>query len=454
LLALASILEAIFLRITLLGDLRQHIAEAIGLLLLAGLFYLVCTFVVLRRGATVRPAWVVGAALVFRVTFWPLYPAMSDDVFRYRWEGKLQAAGGNPYEVRPNDAAWTSLRDETFASTPGRDFRAVYGPLVEEIELVTYRVVSRFEARPFAQAFWFKVPSAVFDLGAMGVLWLLLKAKGIPRERILIYAWSPLPLIEFWGTGHNDSIAVFFLLLALLLLSKCAPEQSLASGVGLWAFTALALATASKVWPAILFPVFAGLQWRRWLQLLIAIPILALATLPYLTPSIHWSGIDEDFRFLSGFLGGWRNNDSMFGGLLWAAGNDFYLAKKFAFAIVCVTVAAVTALRWPTEQGVLTVITVLLMVSANCHPWYLTWILPLLVLYPVPPLLLWVALVPLAHSSVIDWIGKGEWNGSTNIRYYEYVPVYLCLGVWLAARHSGLDAQWKGRLQLRRKESI
>jgi alpha-1,6-mannosyltransferase len=197
LLALASILEAIFLRITLLGDLRQHIAEAIGLLLLAGLFYLVCTFVVLRRGATVRPAWVVGAALVFRVTFWPLYPAMSDDVFRYRWEGKLQAAGGNPYEVRPNDAAWSSLRDETFASTPGRDFRAVYGPLLEEIELATYRVVSRFEARPFAQAFWFKVPSAVFDLGAMGVLWLLLKAKGIPRERILIYAWSPLPLIEF-----------------------------------------------------------------------------------------------------------------------------------------------------------------------------------------------------------------------------------------------------------------
>jgi alpha-1,6-mannosyltransferase len=449
LLALASILEAIFLRITLLGDLRQHIAEAIGLLLLAGIFYLVCTFAVLRRGTTIRPAWVVGAAIVFRLTLWPLYPAMSDDVFRYRWEGKLQAAGGNPYEVRPNDAAWSNLRDETFASTPGRDFRAVYGPLVEEIELATYRVVSRFEERPFAQAFWFKVPSAVFDLGTMGVLWLLLKAKEIPRERILIYAWSPLPLIEFWGTGHNDSIAVFFLLLALLAIQSRDTNEAV-----LGAFAALALATAAKVWPVVLFPLFAGLRWQRWLQALIAIPIVGAVTLLYLTSSIHWSGIDENFRFMSGFLGGWRNNDSLFGGLLWAAGNDFYLAKKFVFAIVGLTVVVVIALRWPLERGALTVITVLLMVSANSHPWYLTWILPLLVLYPVPPLLLWVALAPLAHTAVIDWIGKGEWNGSTNVRYYEYVPVYLCLGVWLVARHSGLDARWKGRLQLGRKESI
>src|SRR5439155_4009780 len=139
--------------------------ETIVLLLLSGLFYLVCTFTVLRR-TSVPPALILGAALVFRLAFWPLYPALSDDVFRYRWEGKLQAAGGNPYEVRPNDAQWKSLRDETFNSIPGRDFRAVYGPVMEGIESLTYRVVSRFSANPFTQSFWFKVPSALFDLGA------------------------------------------------------------------------------------------------------------------------------------------------------------------------------------------------------------------------------------------------------------------------------------------------
>ena len=426
--ALASILEAIFLWLAFLSDLRQHVTEAIGLLLLAGLFYLVCAFLVMRSESARSPALVIGAAMVFRLTFWPLYPALSDDVFRYRWEGKLQAAGGNPYEVRPNDAAWNSLRDETFASVPGRDFRAVYGPVIEEIEWTTYRVVSHFVARPFAQAFWFKVPSALFDLGTIGALSLLLKAKGIPPERILIYAWSPLPLIEFWGTGHNDSIAIFFVLLALLIQSR--DRQGAVPG----AFTALALATVSKVWPAVLFPVFIAWRPRRALWCLIAVPILALATAPYLTSTVQWSGIDNNFRFMSGFLGGWRNNDSLFGVLLWAARDDFYMAKKFAFAIVCVAVAVVITLRWPPERGALTIITVLLMVSANCHAWYLTWMLPLLVLYPVPPLLLWVTLAPVAHTAVIRWIAAGEWNGSTSLRYYEYVPVYVTLAIWLVAQ--------------------
>ena len=430
--ALAAILESVFIRIAFLGDLRQHVSGAIGLLLLAGIFYLVCTCLVLRRRSPVPPALVVGAAIVFRLTFWPLYPALSDDVFRYRWEGKLQAAGGNPYEVRPNDEAWSSLRDVTFASVPGRDFRAVYGPLVEEIEWTTYALVSRFEARPFAQAFWFKVPSALFDLGSMAALWLLLKAKNIPRDRLLIYAWSPLPLIEFWGTGHNDSIAVFFLLLALTLQSRARQRAVLG------AFAALALSTASKFWPAILFPIFIGWRPRRSLWSLIAIPILALATLPYVTSTVRWPGIDENFRFMSGFLGGWRNNDSLFGVLLWAAGNDFYLAKKFAFAIVCVAIVAVVALRWPPERSALAVIAVLLMVSANCHPWYLTWMLPLLVFYPAPPLLLWLTLAPLAHTAVIRWIAAGEWNGSTSVRYYEYVPVYVALAIWLIARRVDL----------------
>jgi len=34
---------------------------------------------------------------------------------------------------------------------------------------------------------------------------------------------------------------------------------------------------------------------------------VALAALPYWTSTLHWPTIDENFRFMSGFLGGWRN---------------------------------------------------------------------------------------------------------------------------------------------------
>ena len=73
-------------------------------------------------------------------------------------------------------------------------------------------------------------------------------AHHLPQERVLIYAWSPLPVIEFWATGHNDSVIVLLITLALLAAAK---ER------WTWAFVALSLAVAAKIWPVLLFPIFS-----------------------------------------------------------------------------------------------------------------------------------------------------------------------------------------------------
>jgi len=360
-------------------------------------------------------------------------PSLSDDPYRYRWEGKLQAAGGNPYQVRPGDPQWAQLRDSAFPRVVGKDFKAVYGPLIEQVELWTYRVVSTSVSDPERQVFWFKLPYALCDLAAIAALWLLLSAHGLARERTLIYAWSPLTVIEFWGTGHNDSLVVMLVTLALLAAAR---------KYWTWAFAALSLAVGAKVWPILLIPLFIG--WRgyrsvrwyryrpvRWYQGWVVAPILLILALPY------WSNVTENLRFMSGFVGGWRNNDSLFGFILYFA-KDIYRAKRIAFAIIAATVGALTLGRVPLERAILAAISVMLMVSANCHPWYLTWILPLLALVPVPGLLLWTALVPMAYAAVISWITLGEWQGSTTMRWYEYVPVYsMLIGSWLVSRLYG-----------------
>ncbi len=364
---------------------------------------------------------IVLAGLILRLTVLPLHPGLSDDPYRYRWEGKLQAAGGNPYEVRPADSRWSALRDPTFPLVVGKDFKAIYGPLIEQIELWTYRAVAALENDPFRQVFWFKAPFALCDLGAIAALWLLLRAHGLPGERVLIYAWSPLTVVEFWATGHNDSVVVLLIALALLAAAK---------NRWYWAFAALSLAVGAKIWPVLLFPIFIG--WsrnrpQRWYQWWIALPILGLLAMPY------WTNVTENMRFVSGFVGGWRNNDSLFGIILWLA-KDIYRAKYTAFGIVAVVVAILTLCQVSLERASLAAITAMLMVSANCHPWYLTWLFPLLILWPVPALLLWTALAPLAYSAVISWVALGEWEGSTAIRWYEYVPVYgMLIGCWLGS---------------------
>src|SRR5690242_14677350 len=162
-------MSAMYVRLRYLADLGVHVPETVSLVILASLFYLISSYLALRISNGIKSrkhaALVVAAGIVFRLSVWPLAPALSDDPYRYRWEGKLQAAGGNPYEVRPGDVGWVQLRDSTYPRVVAKDFKAVYGPLTEQIELWTYRAVSAVVEDPARQVFWSKLPYALFDLG-------------------------------------------------------------------------------------------------------------------------------------------------------------------------------------------------------------------------------------------------------------------------------------------------
>lgn len=426
-------IETGLISICLLSDIRGHIPETILGLQLTSIFYIFSCYAVLKKFISARRlqdrrlfAFILGAAVLFRLTVWPLYPALSDDVFRYRWEGMVQARGGNPYQARPNDPQWAGLRDSAFPMVVAKDFKAGYGPLLELLEHATYRAIVTFTTDPFVQAFWCKLPAALADLGLIAVLAALLVARGRPVEYVLVYAWCPLPVMEFWATGHNDSIAV---LLVFLALWAAARER------WNWAFLVLTLAAAAKLWPLLLFPALIG--WHRGpirrYQWLIAIPTALALGLPY------WSAVTENARYMSGFVGGWRNNDSLFGLILWFTGGDPNHAKYIAFLLIGAVALYAVLRRLSLELACLVSITGMLMLSSNAHPWYLTWVLPLLAFYPSAWLLLWVALVPLAYQVLIPWVALGEWEHVSPWRFLIYVPVYGLLAA------TALTAAWRRR---------
>ena len=419
LLAILSVaIEALYLLMLRNGDVRHHVESTMVLLVVLSLFYLVSVYLILEISkGPVRPTRLVliaCAAVIFRLTAWPLYPGFSDDAFRYRWEGKIQALGGNPYQAAPNDPQWAGARDATFPSVVGKDRKAGYGPLTEIVEDVSYRAIRRAVDDPFAQVFWFKLPGALFDLSVCAALAWLLALRGLRMERALIYAWCPLPIFEFWAQGHNDSLTILFILLALC---------SAVRGRTAWTFAALWMAVAAKLWPLILFPLFLfrrehGLR-KRAAWAAATAPLFLLCWWP------HRSNVIENLRFMSGFIGGWRNNDSVFGALLWLAHGDLDHAKDSAFLLLALAVAFVAWKRWPLERACLVVVVALLGISANCFPWYLTWFVPLLAVLPWTPLLLWTALMPLTYTVLFDWVAVGVWNGVGAIRWYVYVPVIL-----------------------------
>src|SRR5436190_10100129 len=110
-----------------LGNLKAHAPEYIGLFLAASLLYLIATYVVTRIPSSPRLlAFVFLSGLAFRATLFPLYPSLSDDLLRYRWDAHAQLAGVNPYRTAPNSPDAVSLRDETWPAVNGKEFTTAY----------------------------------------------------------------------------------------------------------------------------------------------------------------------------------------------------------------------------------------------------------------------------------------------------------------------------------------
>src|SRR5947209_19649156 len=96
-----------------------------------------------------------------------------------------------------------------------------------------------------------KTTMVLFEAIAIWFIAQLLASFGLPRQRILLYAWHPLVVWEFAGNGHLDAIAIAFIALPLLARRK---NAELGTGV------ALASASLVKVCRGVWLPA----RYQRW----------------------------------------------------------------------------------------------------------------------------------------------------------------------------------------------
>src|SRR5205809_205360 len=106
---------ACFAALAALGDLRAHLGAFIVLFGAAFVVYLAAVWLVARQPdvwSGRRLAWLLGFALMFRLLMLATAPTLSDDVYRYVWEGRVLAAGGSPYRYVPSAPELQALRDD------------------------------------------------------------------------------------------------------------------------------------------------------------------------------------------------------------------------------------------------------------------------------------------------------------------------------------------------------
>ena len=373
------------------------------------------------RGRDSRSVLIIGlvfaALLRLSILFSP--PYLSDDLYRYVWDGRVQAAGVNPYRYIPADQSLVGLRDEKiYTKINRRDYaRTIYPPVAEAIYFLTTRASESVT--------WMKATMVGFEAIAIWAIIQLLVSLGLPRQRILIYAWHPLVVWEFAGSGHLDAIAIAFMALALLARRK---NMETATGV------TLACAALVKFFPLVLLPAL----YKRWswkMPLAFAITIV-VAYLPYLSVGP---------RAAIGYLPGYASEQGLI------SGEQFYvlsMARKLLganvptaafiiFAFVLMSAIAVWVLL--RDRGgdsylrraalMATAVTVLF---APHFSWYFAWLAPFLCFVPV---------VSLFYLTVASLVLYGTWLGDRpdqmfRLNSFLYLPFALLLVTELLVKRS------------------
>jgi hypothetical protein len=370
---LCSIGLTILLRVTAPG-IDEPIPSFTTFWLLCCLPYLAACFLVLTtpplqgRWRWIELGLIVLGGIVLRGILLPMEPNTSHDSWRYLWDARVTLHGYSPYVYAPGDPALEHLHNFIFDNSRFRTVPTLYPPGAQFVYLLSYLLAPD-------NLFFFKGVLLVLELIAMGALAWILYHKGLDPARCLIYAWCPLPIVEFALQGHHEAITIVFTMLALV----CAYGQWRGSRILTGFF--IAMAALTNLYP-LLF-LLAVLRWRDWALLATCVATIVIAYIPYLI-----LGHGMVLGFFSSYASEQTQNESvvpltvhLVAALLGLDRTSTLIVGYIADLIV---VGTVCLLLWrfrrrglvSMEVGMLALTGVVFAVSSHVYPWYTTALLP------------------------------------------------------------------------------
>lgn len=386
--------------------------------------YLLASFIILRsRSSRATLLITIFFAVLFRLSILFSPPYLSDDIYRYVWDGRVQAAGINPYRHIPAAPELAHLRDDAiYPRINRRDYaHTIYPPVAQMVFLLTTRISESVS--------WMKFTMIVFEALAVWAIAQLLASFGLARERILMYAWHPLVIWEFAGSGHADAIAIAFIALAFLAWRK---NAHLGAGV------ALACAALTKLIPLVLFP--ALLRQGRWRVIVAFAATIIVGYLGYLSVGpVAAMGSLPVYSSEQGLMTGKQYYLLNVSRRLFGAGMSPFV-YICAGLVVMAAIALWVLLRKPRPdeklEAPMALATGTTVLFAPHYSWYFTWLVPFLCFTPS----LWMFYLTIAGFLLYrTWLGDSpdDMLVLNSLIYLPTVLIALIEFIWRRRRISG-----------------
>ncbi len=376
------------------------------------------------------PRILLGGALLLRLTLFPALPDLSDDLYRYVWDGWLLFQGISPYRWIPADPALAHLHDSVLfreMNSPG--YYSIYPPF-SQLAFFPAGIVHTWVGWP-GSAYAIKGTFLLLEGGGVVLMYRALRLLGHAPGALALYAWNPLVLVTVAGTGHTEGGLALGLGLVALGVAGAGAR------IG---WLGLVAATLSKGIPLLLAPLFLRLQHRghgirKMLRAALPAAVVGiLLTAPFLSrdlPAALLASADlyvRLFEFNAGLY--FVLKEALFRATGEDWGNVLGPALRWGFLLAALGVW----LRWPLRstgdwfRGSLLLFSLYLVTATTVHPWYVTWGLLLL---PFTPFLraawLWASWA--AFPTYLTYVGVSHqaltaafWSGVAFFTIREALP--------------------------------
>ena len=366
----------------------------------------------------------LAAGLLFRLAFLLATPNLSEDFYRFLWDGSLTLDGINPYAFTPEELGEGSqFRKGIFdgISDLSKGLHSNYPPLNQLFFALGLALGGKSVTGALIA---FRGIHILADLGIVFFGRKLLKQLNLSPHLIFWYFLNPLVIIELTGNLHFEGVMLFFFTWALYLVH---------SGKWLWSALLFGLAVSTKLIPLIFLPLFLPyLGWRKSAGYY-AVTFLAtgVTVIPFLTPDL----VQNYSATLSLWFSNFEFNASVYNLVEYigvqADAKPWELIKVYGKIIgiaIVVFLMFLTFLRRPRTTSslilmMLYALTFFYLLSATVHPWYIIFLVLLCLFGEYRYPLFWSAVVIFSYAAY----SNPEYKEEPVYLIIEYSLVYVVM---------------------------